>query len=217
MANWQDQQWFNKSTHKSQLIPRGSFVTTFKNLEMASRLSSQSVRTALLNLSNMQFLTRAVTGRITQITILKYNDYQEIPTRKVTRGGTNEQQMPNTSSTQLEQIQQREQRKEEEALSFFVDFWQRQTASQRQNGMAAIAMGLKKFQLSFKMQEDIYKQIMGDQTNGAIRSKSIDQQAAERKRAQELESQRGRDAIRSKAEREIFARLRGVPDVQPEN
>jgi hypothetical protein len=211
MANWQDQQWFNKSTHKSQLIPRGSFVTTFKNLELASRLSSQSVRTALLNLSNMQFLTRTVTGRITQITILKYNDYQEIPTRKVTRGGTNEQQMPNTSSTQLEQIQQSKQREEGGtpvfSLSEFVDYWQNRPEYERDG--AKVAMGLKAYKLSFRVEEDLYNRIMGKgESDGAIRSQSISEQVAERVRQGKLERSGHQVG-------EILTRLRGVPDVPP--
>jgi hypothetical protein len=211
MANWQDQQWFNKSTHKSQLIPRGSFVTTFKTLEMASRLSSQSVRTALLNLSNMQFLTRTVTGRVTQITIIKYNDYQEIPTRKVTHRGTNEQHMPNTSSTQLEVIQEVKERKEGESppvfsLSEFEEYWSGKDEHERY--AAQVAIGLKAYKLPFRTEEDIYNRIM-EGAHGNVRGKSIDQQAFERFRKMGLT--KAGEGIG-----EALARIRGVPKIQPE-
>lgn len=82
--------------------------------------------------------------------------------------------------------------------------------------MDQIVGGLKKFQLSFKMQDDIYNQIMGEETNGSLRGKSIDEQAAERRRAQEAQRARGQDAGGFENAGEVLARIRGVPDVQPE-
>lgn len=88
-----------------------------------------------------------------------------------------------------------------EPLPDFVLKWQ--LRGDRSQCAAEIAMGLKAYKLGYRMEEDIYKKIMGEESNGAIRSQSISEQVAERVRQGKLESTRG----------EIFARIRGVPDV----
>lgn len=212
MANWEDQQWFNRSLHKTQLIPRGSFVATFKALCANSRLSTQSLRTSLMNLENMQFLTRKVTGRVTQITILKYNDYQKLPTRRVTDKVTTQQQLTNNSSTQLEEVKEVKELKEERrgalqiSLSEYVNGWKQREDWDRKENAAEIAEGLKRFKLGFRVEEDLYNQIMGGDGNGTVRSKSIDQQAAERRRAKTGEKS-------GPGAGEILARLRDLPNV----
>jgi hypothetical protein len=215
MANWADQKWFNRSIRKPQLIPRGSFVTTQRAFCSACNMSRQNIRTAMHNLQAMQFLTQKVTGRITQITILKYNDYQNMPTQKVTRSSTIRQPLTNHSSTQLQEVKQREQREEGGtpvfSLSEFTAYWQSKPEYERD--ASKIAMGLKAYKLSFRVEEDIYNKIMGKgEENGAIRSQSISEQALERKRAQGLKGLR-KDATAG----EILAGIRGVQEVQPGN
>ena len=218
MANWEDQQWYNRSLHKTQLIPRGSFVSTFKNLSTTSHLSLQSLRTSLMGLENMQFLTRKVTGRVTQITILKYNDYQKLVTRRVTDKVTTHQHVTNTSSTQLEEVKEVKELKEERgvpsfSLSEYVNGWKQRPEWDRKDHAAEIAEGLKKFKLAFRTEEDLYQQIMGETPNGTIRSKSIFEQAAERLGTKGSDSVRGKHP--EKGAGEIFAKFRDLPKVSP--
>lgn len=215
MANWEDQQWYNRSLHKTQLIPRGDFVSTFKSLAIYSRLSTQGLRSALMNLENMQFLTRKVTGRVTQITILKYNEYQKLVTRRVTDKVTTRQQLSNNSSTQLEEVKEVKELKEERgnpsfaSLQEYVNTWKQEPEWMRKDNAAAIAEGLKKYKLGYRVEEDLYQQIMGEQ-NGTIRSKSIFEQAAERHGKKGLTKAGG-----DNAQWEVLARLRDLPKVSP--
>lgn len=216
MANWEDQQWYNRSLHKTQLIPRGSFVGTQETLSKRFNLTRQNIRTSMQNLSNMQFLTTTPTGRVTTITILKYNDYQKLVTRRVTDKLTSHQPATNQPSTRLEEVKEVKELKEERgtpsfSLSEYVNSWKAKPAWERKENAATIAEGLKKFKLSFRTEEDLYTKIMGEETNGTIRSKSIFEQAAERHGKKGL-TKIGGDV----AQWEVLARLRDLPKVSPE-
>lgn len=98
-------------------------------------------------------------------------------------------------------------------LPHFVDFWKGKTAQERQAGAAQIAEGLKAFGLGFRQQDDLYKKIIGeDKTNGTIRSKSISQQVAERR-----PKERPVEPRKEASAGEIFARVRDLPTIQPED
>lgn len=209
-ANYKDQHWFSRAEHKQVLISRGSFFMTMQKFSERSNLTLAQTRECWKNLSDLEVITLRTTRRGTFITILNYDEYQKVATQRTTRTPAQSQHNSNTIATQLEEGKEGKERKEEEGLSFFVSFWQKKTAGERREGMAEIAVGLKKYGLSFKVQGDLYKQIMGEDDDGTIRGKSIDQQAAERRRAQEFERAR-----QNSSAGQVLARIRGVPEVPP--
>jgi uncharacterized phage protein (TIGR02220 family) len=75
-ANHKDKTFvFNK---KEQTIKRGQILTGLNVLHNETGVSIQSLRTALLILENVGFLTSQSTNRFRVISIQKYNNYQDI-------------------------------------------------------------------------------------------------------------------------------------------
>jgi len=107
----------------------------------------------------------------------------------------------------------KEKRRGEETLPAFVSFWASKTAEEKKAKSAEIAAGLKAFNLGFRVEDEMFKKIMGeDSKNGTIRGKSISEQAAERKRAQ------GSQGVRKELTAgEVLARVRDLPSVQPDD
>lgn len=210
LANYKDQQWYSRSEHKQIVIARGSFFTTWKIFSMKANISEQQTRICLKTLEDLNIITCRATQRGTFITILNYDAYQKMATRRATDGHADTQRKANVKPTWLEEGKEREEREEGEVpLSLFVEKWKRR--DDRQAFGAEIAMGLKAYKLSFRVEDDMYKQIMGEADNGTIRSKSISEQVAERRRAQGLEKSRTESSAG-----EILARIRDLPKVQPE-
>lgn len=205
-ANFKDQHWFSRAEHKQVLIPRGSFFMTMEKFSERSNLTLAQTRECWKNLSDLEVITLRTTRRGTFITVLNYDQYQKVATQRATRGATQSQHNSNTIATQLEEGKEREERKEGESLSFFVSKWQRR--EDRKEFAAEIAMGLKAYKLSFRVEEDMYNKIMGVE-DGTIRSQSISEQVAERVRQGKLERPR-------KPAGEILAGIRNLPKVQPD-
>jgi len=193
LANWKEQNWFNRSTHKPQVIFRGQFVTTWENLAKACRLSVRNVRTAIENLSKMQFLTRNLTGRVTVITILNYDKYQQKPTRRVTDSAAVHRQVTDSSLTWLEEVktlslQEREEREEE------------------------LLAKLAATNLSFEIQKryiEKYFPRRESHEHEDRHSESIFEQAARRKREKEAQGFRG-----TASAGEVLKRFGGMSNVQ---
>lgn len=121
-----------------------------------------------------------------------------------------------------EENREEEKRGDEKALSSFVSLWQQKTAQERQAGAAQIAEGLKAFGLGFRVADDLYKKIMGEEKNGTVRGKSISEQVAEQ-RAKER-SQKARDLASdtnrssgTQSPGQIFARVRDLPKIPPQS
>ncbi len=71
-ANWEDGRFEGID------IPRGSFVTSRKNIAKELGLSEQAVRTAIKHLISTKEITRVTTSKFTIISINNYNRYQFI-------------------------------------------------------------------------------------------------------------------------------------------
>lgn len=213
-ANYKDQQWFSRAEHKQVVITRGSFFTTRKRFCERSGLTEQQFRDCLKTLADLNIATNRSTKRGTYITILNYDEYQQVRTYRGTSRATKREPKENQKRTRLEEGKEFKERKEGErpplfSLSDYVKGWKQRPAWERQENAAVIAEGLKTFNLGYRVEEDLYDQIMGESDNGTIRSKSIDEQAAERKRTQGLESVGG-------PPRGILARFSDLPKVSPE-
>ena len=218
LANYKDQQWYSKAEHKQVVIARGSFFTTWEKFASLSGLSEQQVRDCFKTLGDLDIITCRATRRGTFITILNYDDYQKLGTRRTTDIATQRERNENVMRTQLEEVKEREERKEGESppvfsLSEYVNGWKQKPEWERKENAAQIAEGLKKFKLGYRVEEDLYQQIMGETPNGTIRSKSIDEQAAERARKEGFEIVRG--PVTGKRAGALFDRLRNLPKIPP--
>ena len=71
LANSQPKKWENIE------IPRGSFVTTIKNMAERVGISERTFRTIIQHLIECEFLSVKTTNKYTLITICNYESYQE--------------------------------------------------------------------------------------------------------------------------------------------
>ena len=103
MANFEDREW------RGIKIPRGTFVTSLKNLSKELRISVDKVRTALEHLKMTHEITSKGTSRCTIITLNKYNAYQQNPTQ-------NPEQIPCTSHANPKQFPNKSQQLNKERI-----------------------------------------------------------------------------------------------------
>ena len=77
LANHKDKVWFDGK--KNVNITRGTFITSMDKLQqiLPRGFSPMKIRTSLLHLKNLRFLTNQTTNRYSLITIINYNDYQD--------------------------------------------------------------------------------------------------------------------------------------------
>ena len=99
-ANYEDKRW------RGITIPRGSFITSIKELASAAGLTIQQTRTSLGRLISTNEITRKSTNQYTMISVCKYDNYQlkedsinkqnnELDNKRI----TNEQQTDNKQIT----------------------------------------------------------------------------------------------------------------------
>lgn len=102
LANWKPKKWSGYE------IPRGSFITSYRNLAKICNLSTQEVRTALDKLEATQNITRKPTHRFTVITVEKYDDYQLSPRRSNTPSNTKSNKRATTTEEYIRNNNKRE-------------------------------------------------------------------------------------------------------------
>jgi len=105
------------------------------------------------------------------------------------------------------------------SLSEYVNVWKAKPESERKERAAEVAEGLKKFKLGYRVEDDLYNQIVRSEAHhgsgtAPIHGKSIFEQAAERKRTQGLTSA-GRLIATGEAG-PVFSRFRDLPKVSPQ-
>jgi len=71
-ANWKEKNW------QGNIIPRGTFITSYQHLADETSLSVRNVRTALKKLKTTSEVTIKTTNKFTMISITNYNEYQDI-------------------------------------------------------------------------------------------------------------------------------------------
>lgn len=100
-ANWKDGRYEGKD------IPRGSFVTSVKNLALDLDLTVDEIRTALRHLLDTKEITKQTTNKFTIITISNYELYQEVTEQLPKQFPNNSQTIPKPFPT----IEERKERK----------------------------------------------------------------------------------------------------------
>lgn len=100
-ANYEGKMW-----HEIQL-ERGQFVTSLDHLSKDTGLSIQSVRTILEKLNNDEIIVKS-TNKYTQITILKYSEYQDIDKKLTNNQQTTNKQLTINQQTTNNNIRNKE-------------------------------------------------------------------------------------------------------------
>jgi hypothetical protein len=90
-ANHKEKKW------RGQTIKAGSFITSYANLSVECKLSTQQVRTALNKLRDTKELAIKTTNKYTMITVCKYDSYQVLENQ-------NNKQITNNQQTNNNQI-----------------------------------------------------------------------------------------------------------------
>lgn len=67
---------FSDQKYKGTEVPRGSFVTTIKDMSKKLNMSERSVRTAINHLKSTNELTSKTTNKYTLISVVKYQEFQ---------------------------------------------------------------------------------------------------------------------------------------------
>ncbi len=100
-ANKQEQEFlFNKKIIK---IEAGQLVTGRKILSEKTGISTQSIRTALVNLKVTNTITIKTTTKFSIITVLNWNEYQEVTNKLTNQQPTTNQQL--TTNKNIENIE----------------------------------------------------------------------------------------------------------------
>ena len=102
-ANFEDKEWMGRK------IPRGSFVTSIKNLAKELKLTKKQVYTAINHLKQTHELEHIGTSRYSVITVKKYAFFQDKGTVKGTQG----EHRGNTKGTQRETTKEYKEGKKE--------------------------------------------------------------------------------------------------------
>lgn len=98
MANWTDKKW------KGTIIKRGSFVSSFSKIALATSLTVDQVRTAVKHLRDTKVITTESTPKNTVFTVVCYDKYQgftEANPKQNTEQFT--EQIPNNSPPKSQQ------------------------------------------------------------------------------------------------------------------
>lgn len=106
VVNYEEKKW------RGETIKIGEIVTSLAHLAEQTRMSVQSVRTALDKLESTGEVTRTSTNRFTKITLIKWEEYQG-KEDKPTHRATNKQQTNNKQTTTTKEIK-KERSKEED-------------------------------------------------------------------------------------------------------
>ena len=89
-------------------VPRGSFMTTTRELSQRWRWSVAKTAQFLLFLTSQRMIKKNANTKRTLITIIKYSDFQDKPNTKRTQA----ERKPNTGRTQNENLLYKERREE---------------------------------------------------------------------------------------------------------
>lgn len=92
-SNWKDGKF------EGTTVPRGSFITSVKQLSLELCLTEDEVRTALKHLLQTGEITKQTTNKYTVITVVRYDFYQSVTEQNPDRYQTDTKQLPNEPQT----------------------------------------------------------------------------------------------------------------------
>lgn len=85
-ANWEDKNWQGID------IKRGSFITSNQSLSAETKLTIQQIRTSIFKLTKTNEINIQTTNKYTLLTIVKYDDYQNLENKSTNNQQTNNKQ-----------------------------------------------------------------------------------------------------------------------------
>ena len=112
IANWKDGRFMG------QVIPRGSFVSSYSQLAEQTNLSVQNVRTAINHLKLTGELTVKSHSKYSVFTVVNYCRYQD-DNRRANKQLTNNQQTTNKQLTTIEEYKEREEGEEKKESKYY--------------------------------------------------------------------------------------------------
>jgi len=112
IANWKDGRFMG------QVIPRGSFVSSYSQLAEQTNLSVQNVRTAINHLKLTGELTVKSHSKYSVFTVVNYCRYQD-DNRRANKQPTNNQQTTNKQLTTIEEYKEREEGEELKEYKYY--------------------------------------------------------------------------------------------------
>ena len=105
IANWKEGRFMG------EVIPRGSFVSSYSQLALQANMSVQSVRTAINHLKSTGELTVKPHAKFSVFTVVNYCQYQD-DNRQTNKQLTNSQQATNKQLTTIEEKKEKKEKKE---------------------------------------------------------------------------------------------------------
>ena len=110
-ANYTDKEW------KGIPVKRGQFISSYDKLALATGISYQEVRTALIKLEKTKEIVKKSTNKHTLITVVNYGYYQDFNNMN-NKQRTNKKQTKNKPTTTTKERKERKERKEESTRAF---------------------------------------------------------------------------------------------------
>ena len=104
-ANYKDMPFENRTIHRGQL------VTSLPSLARQCRLSTQSIRTALLHLTSTGEITNESFTKYRIITIINYDKYQEVTDKTTDNQQTTNRQLTDNQQQEKEYKEKKERKK----------------------------------------------------------------------------------------------------------
>ena len=105
IANWKEGRFMG------EIIPRGSFVSSYSQLAQQTNMSIQNVRTAISHLKSTGELTVKSHAKYSVFTVVNYCQYQD-DNRQPNKQLTNNQQATNKQLTTIEEYKEKKEEKE---------------------------------------------------------------------------------------------------------
>lgn len=92
-ANWEDKNWQGVN------VKRGSFITSNQSLSAETKLTIQQIRTSIFKLTKTNEINIQTTNKYTLLTIVKYDDYQNLEIKPTNKQQSNNKQSNNQITT----------------------------------------------------------------------------------------------------------------------
>jgi len=89
-VNWEDKQW------RGQTIKRGQIVTSLNNLSAATNMTIPQLRKRISNLKSTGEIVTTSSNRFSIITVVKYDEYQDLELRKASRKQSKDKRIATT-------------------------------------------------------------------------------------------------------------------------
>lgn len=211
IANWKDGRFMG------QIIPRGSFVSSYAQLAEQTNLSVQNVRTAINHLKLTGELTVKSHTKFSVFTVNNYCQYQD-DNRQPNKQLTDNQQ---TTNKQLTTIEEYKEKKEEKEVKNIYGEYRHVRLTQKEHDRLVNDFGEGETHEAIKFLDE-YKEMKGykcKNDNLAMRKWVFNAVKEEKQRKGETDARVGTDTSRDEAEyeRQVREQLKRIESGEFDN